>query len=252
MSYKEADTTIHTSMTDLMTSLVFVFILLLVVFLSKAQGESINTRDEIKKQIIQELNFLDKDDIVNDPEDELSVIVRVHTDKLKFKSGEYFLSQEGKQFLQKIFPGLVRVINKYEPRLESVKIDGYTDSTDSDLPNMKLSQDRAFEVFNYGLNLLNTPLVSSFERKSFINLTSASGWGERKLLPYNEVEHRYANPIIDENGIPIIGDEKADSSRRVEFKIRVKSIEQRKSLQAAKKVVTEIKEKTNVEIKPEL
>jgi len=251
MSYKEADTTIHTSMTDLMTSLVFIFILLLVIFLHKAQGESQNTKEEIKKQVIQELDFLDKNDILDDPEDELSVIIRVHTDKLKFDPGKHELSEEGRNFLKRILPGLTRVVNKYESKLESVKIEGFTDSTDNDLPNMKLSQDRAFEVFQYGLNNLTPPLVSLFERKSFINLTSASGWGERKLLPYNEIEHRYANPIIDENGAPAIGDETANLSRRVEFKIRVQSIEQRKSLEANKKVLTEIKEKTNARVEQE-
>ena len=72
-------------------------------------------------------------------------------------------------------------------------------------------------VLKYGLN--NTKLTNS-QRECLLDLSSINGRGERDLIPIGSKPGR----------------ENKSLSRRVEFKIRVKSYEQIKKLQEGNKI----------------
>lgn len=236
MARIESDHTIHTSMTDLMVSLVFIFILLLVVFLNNAQSESEKLKSEIKEKLKQELvlkELLENKDILDDPEDPLSTIIRLHESKLQFPNGGNQLGNEGRLFLGEFFPKFISIIHPFKNDIESINIEGFTSSLGDDLHNMHLSEERAFNVFDFFYQISTS--IPEEQKETFLHFTTTRGWGERKLLPYvdkvgysNEVKKYLSDSSINPKWEFNRG-ENEDQSRRVEIKIRVKSIEQREA-----------------------
>jgi len=198
------------SFTDLMASLAVIFILLTVVFIKYA-----SERSEKGKQVIRQslAEVLDKDQLplVQDPNDPLSLSVRVSEDYLKFPLNSSSISLVGTRFIERFFPSLAEQLCQEEIRtkLDSVIIEGHTDKSGEDKDwgsnqNIRLSQQRALAVLVQGLNSLKDhPDLHG----CLLKLASASGRGA-------------SSPVVQE------GTYSADLSRRVEIKIRVKSNEQ--------------------------
>ena len=207
------DSSLNTAMTDLMTSLAVIFILLLVVYLNHSYQETQQGSMKVKERLIQKLVVLGIK-AENDPKDPLALIIRLQDDKLQFDRNKALLKPRGQQYLKKFVPNLTSTLcskDTYKD-IESLLIQGFTDSDGNDEHNLELSQDRAFEVSKFAINKSS---LNWQKRECFLNLTSTNGRGERELLPTGK------NP----------GKENKTASRRVEFKIRVKSFEQKKKVE---------------------
>lgn len=211
------------SMTDLMTSLAVIFILLLVASLNNAQQEGEQTRNDILFRLQKEL---DKElvqykeqgfEIKNDPKDPLGLIVVVPEGLLNFAVNRADIPQAGVQFLGQIAPKLAGTVcsDEFRPEINSIVVEGHTDSTGTDTVNLPLSQARSMAVVSESLKVLqpdpanNLTNNASAIRGCFLDFISATGRGS-------------VEPIYDENGT-----ENLPRSRRVIFKIRVRSLEQR-------------------------
>jgi outer membrane protein OmpA-like peptidoglycan-associated protein len=213
---ENGNSSLSSSMTDLMTSLAVIFILLLVASLNNAQQEGENTRNSILQKLLERLQTevdLYKGqgfEIKNDPKDPLGLIIVVPEGLLNFKVDSSDIPPAGKEFLQKIIPKMATTLcsNEFQKEMESIVIEGHTDSTGDDEHNLKLSQDRSLKVVQESLRVL-----AAENKDCFLTLLSATGRGEKDLIL-----------IKDQNG-----EEKEDfnRSRRVIFKIRVRSIERR-------------------------
>jgi outer membrane protein OmpA-like peptidoglycan-associated protein len=207
------------SMTDLMTSLAVIFILLLVVYMNQSYQETQKGSQNIKEKLLEQLNAM-KIDARPDPLDPLALVIRLQDEKLQFDFGKAILKPQGQTYLGGFMPNLSGILcskDNYE-NVESVLIQGFTDHVGSDENNLLLSQQRAFEVLQYGLNKTG---ISHQERECLLQLASTNGRGKRDLLPFDEKSKRFASP----------GFEDSNASRRVEFKIRVKSYELRKAIE---------------------
>lgn len=218
----ESDSAFLSSITDLMTSLAVIFILLLVVYMAKAHAEANKLQKEIDnlKDIEQSTHNIKKElktrladvklPFEDDPNDALTVVYCVPQSKLEFRNDSAELNDDGKTYLREHIPDVMKVITEKEmlPNIGSILIEGHTDSKSDDEYNLQLSQERAFNVLQYSLDGCNLDPKS---REWFLYYTSANGRGERDLLPVG------SRP----------GFENEQASRRVEFKIRVKSIEQK-------------------------
>ncbi len=86
-------------------------------------------------------------------------------------------------------------------------VEGHTDSTGTDEHNLQLSQERSLAVVQHTLDILGHDEPE--DTACFLDFVSANGRGSKE-------------PIRDVNG-----NEDKDRSRRVVFKIRVRSLEQR-------------------------
>lgn len=195
------------SFTDLMTSLMVIFILLLLVFLNnRASVNTVVTRsllDEMKKQL-EPAGFTN---ITLDPSDPYTIIVPVSGDKLTFQPNAHELKPAGEVFLQEMMPKLAGVVcaDQYRSSVDTVIVEGHSDSTpyrgmtlaESQALNLKLSQDRAMEVVQKSLVYLSG---APGERGCLLEKLSANGRGEQDL------------------------EATADKSRRVVLKIRVNSV----------------------------
>ncbi len=198
------------TLTDLMTSLAVIFILLLVVFLKQAHDQAKKTKNEVREQLgdLLEQKSLA---LTQDPDDPLTLAVAVDESKLRFPLGKYHLSPEGGVFVDHFFRNFSQKICKTDLRnkIDSVVIQGHTDRSGERTPegvrdNIELSQKRSFAVLERSLRSVQGD-PEAYE--CLLKRVSASGRGSR-------------SPVLVE------GTYNADLSRRVEIKIRVRSTEQ--------------------------
>jgi outer membrane protein OmpA-like peptidoglycan-associated protein len=212
MATENGNSALSTSMTDLMTSLAVIFILLLAASLNNAQQEGENTRNTILRQLSERLQIeVDQYqgqgfEIKNDPKDPLGLIVVVPDGLLNFEVNRAEIPPRGIEFLQSIIPKMASTLcsGEFRKEMESIVIEGHTDTTGKDEVNLPLSQARSMKVVQQSLQAL-----AEQNRSCFLELLSATGRGS-------------VDPVKDQSG-------KVDlnRSRRVVFKIRVRSLERR-------------------------
>lgn len=201
---------LSSSLTDLMTSLMVIFILLLLVFVHRTAGKDAAVTDVLLKRLLHDLTpqgFSDKT-IKRDPRDRNAILVIVPDRLMNFAVGKSNLQPEGEQFLKTYIPSFAQILcaDEFRANIESIVVEGHTDThpytgftaEESENLNLKLSQDRSMVVVKNALaDLSGMPS----ERGCFLEKLSASGRGEQE---------QEATP---------------EESRRVILKIRVKVVE---------------------------
>ncbi len=202
---------VGSSLTDLMTSLMVIFVLLLVATLNNATAESENTRNLILEELRHELQDFARQGIRVDPDptDPLGLIVLVPSGLMDFSLDGTDIPEKGVTFLNSFVPRLAGAAcsKKYRTEISSIVVEGHTDSTGTDEHNIPLSQKRSLAVVQKTLDVLGQKQPQ--DRECFLDFLSANGRGSKE-------------PIRDPNN-----NEDKDRSRRVVFKVRVRSIEQR-------------------------
>lgn len=206
---------LSSSLTDLMTSLMVIFILLLVATLNNAHQRGPNTRNEIIAKLKKELSLLgngkggEQIEVTPDPNDPLGLVVIVPHHLLNFAFGKSDIPTGGKDFLKLFIPKFVGVVcsDTFREDIGSVVIEGHTDPIGTDEYNIGLSQNRATNVVMQSLVTLTEPT----EKACFERILSVSGRGKGESLGQ-------AGKLTEQ--------QMADR-RRVQFKIRVKSPEER-------------------------
>lgn len=208
---------------DLMTSLAIIFILLLAASLAPTadsdgpRAETATTpatanavepdvRHELRTQL-QPFGL----SVDADPHDPLLMHIVIPDDLLKFEFGQSTLTKSADRFLQDMMPRYATALcGSLRRHVDSVVIEGHTDDLGQDAVNLRLSQERSFRVMVKGLDVIerDAPSVAA----CFQRLTSASGRGRQDL-------------VYD----PATGVDRG-KSRRVIFKIRLRSDEQRRQL----------------------
>jgi outer membrane protein OmpA-like peptidoglycan-associated protein len=218
-----AEGSLANTMTDLMTSLAVIFILLLVVYINYSYEETRQGSSNAKESLKTRLSILGIR-AQDDPNDPLALVVRVEDEKLRFDTNQAILKPQGKTYIHENVPRILSVLcdshkkNKVNADVESMLIQGFTDSDGNDELNLALSQDRALTVLKESLTQYQP---NDYRRICLLNMASTNGLGERLRLGSS-------GQTIDDSVIP--GREDKVKSRRVEFKIRVKSFEQRQKL----------------------
>ncbi|MDH5666389.1 MAG: OmpA family protein [Nitrospira sp.] len=187
--------------TDLMTSLAVIFILLLAVSINKVE-KPLASEMPVDTQVDRYQASLHSpiEPARSDPH---MLRVVVPDSVLHFEFGKSVLLPEADVFLQETMPQYAVMIcgpNGHE--VESFMIEGHTDDLGEDIQNLKLSQDRAFAVMARGLEVIRHRLPWAYE--CFQKKTSANGRGRQELL-------------LKRNGVP-----DRDGSRRVVFKFHLR------------------------------
>lgn len=234
MAAEESSGGLSSAFTDLMTSLAVIFILLLVALVNNKQQElrakqeeidaaklkllqsqqaTKDTRLEILAKLREELAMMAERgvEVKEDEKDPLGLLVVIPEGLLQFRVDRWDIPPAGQEFLDTFIPRLARGACAFRDDLSSIVVEGHADSTGTDEHNLKLSQDRSLEVVRQSLAALANGDGTLDTRACFLDLLSASGRGNRDPFLVNGVEDR-------------------DRSRRVVFKIRVRSFEQRDEL----------------------
>lgn len=197
------------TMTDLMTALVLVFIVLFFYTYMTSYYEKIQSNME-KKKASEALEQTLKAQNIQANVDGVSGIVKI-SDLELFEVNSYKLSEKGKKYLDKFAPAYLNSIfsNEYlNKNVERIIIQGHTDSqtfkgkfSDDEqyMKNMDLSLKRAYEVANY---MTNTPY------------NKQNGNKLRKMIIVEGAS--FSNPVL------VNGKEDFSKSRRVELKVVMK------------------------------
>jgi flagellar motor protein MotB len=200
---------LNSSLTDLMTSLMVIFILLLLVFISHTASKDAALTDVLLAKLKQDLEpqGFSENSIRPDPHDRNAILVIVPGKLMNFETQKADLQTEGRTFLQTHIPSFAAVLcsDEFRSSIDSIVVEGHTDSQkfgrtaeESQNNNLKLSQDRSMAVVKEALSDLNG---REPERACFLEKLSATGRGEQ-------------DP-----------EKTDDESRRVIFKIRIKAHE---------------------------
>lgn len=229
MAAEEGASGLSSSFTDLMTSLAVIFILLLVALSNNRQEElkeqKIKYEDlqrilkekeeksrDLRKELLTALKLEMRElaergvEVREDVKDPLGLLVVVPEGLLNFGHGQSEIPDAGTAFLDVFIPRLARSACAYRKELNSIVVEGHTSSAGPEELNLQLSQERSFAVVRHSLATLAAS--EGQEQECFLDLLSASGRGERDLF--------YRDGVEDEA-----------KSRRVVFKLRVRSFEQR-------------------------
>jgi outer membrane protein OmpA-like peptidoglycan-associated protein len=202
------------SITDLMTSIAVVFVLLFLFFADAQREKSEETRvtvDELFKELQDEFGKLNMD-LSSRSGDPLTLEVElpeVKGESLNFMQGSAELLPHAKELLDRVIPKLVGILcsNKFQDRIDSVVIEGHSSTEGKERRNVELSALRATSVLLYALDATE----DERERRCFEAFVAASGRGAW-------------HPKRKDG----VAEEELD--RRVVFRIRVKSLEQREGL----------------------
>jgi outer membrane protein OmpA-like peptidoglycan-associated protein len=202
------------SLSDLMTGLMMLFMLIAVAFMLKVQADEAKARREAEqyRQTREELYA----DLYAALKDRLPAWNAVFTKDLVltfqgpevlFDTGKADLKPHFKQILQEFFPRYVGIIAtpKYENSIQEIRIEGHTSSDwnggtgteEAYFQNMQLSQDRTRSTLRFVLKLADVQKDVEWLRR---NMT-ANGLSSSHLIYKAD------------------GTEDADRSRRVEFRI---------------------------------
>jgi outer membrane protein OmpA-like peptidoglycan-associated protein len=207
------NTGLASSLTDLMTSLAVIFILLLVAMLNNALQQTKGTKSQVLSRFEVTLRDFQTQgvEVQNDPTDPLGLLVVVPEGLLRFAQGKAEIPPAGRQFVEEFIPKFIAAACSPEirPGINSIVVEGHASSEGNERQNLRLSQARSIAVVQESLDVLDTAAESSAaNHRCFVEFISATGRGS-------------AEPVT------VFGKEDQPLSRRVVFKIRVKSLEQR-------------------------
>jgi flagellar motor protein MotB len=201
------------SFTDLMASLMVIFVLLFVATVNNATASRKKVQDDLITVLRKDLavRLGDSTLIRTDERDPFAVVI-VMPDSLLFERGSAQIQRGGQSFLSDAAPILSDILCADQMRgyIDNVVVEGHTDTTYAGFQrtpdygragNMRLSQARSMEVVTTSLDSLATRRPDALD--CFRRMLSASGRGQEEPL------------------IGISGDD--SRQRRVVFKIRVKA-----------------------------
>jgi|SRR5271165_3977851 len=215
-STEVAEETHWIPLSDLMTGLMVMFLLIAVIYMMRVEADAYQIRQvaivytEIKEALFEDLRAEFKDDL---PKWNAQIIkedlaIRFTEPEVLFAPGSSELKPEFREILSDFFPRYVRILTsvKYRESINEVRIEGHTSSDwssvttpdDAYFRNMELSQARTRSTLTYALSLQE--------------VNDQRDWLRRYLTANGLSSSR---PIADANGA-----EDAARSRRVEFKVR--------------------------------
>jgi len=220
-------------LSDLMSGLMMVFMLVAIVFMIKVQNEAkkveaqatvikniaVNYSD-LREQIYQDLYAEFKSDFQKwDAVLDRQLAIRFAEPSIQFDSESAIIKPQFAVILNSFFPRYVAILDspKYRKAIEEIRIEGHTSSTWENLSpeqayyqNMALSQERARTVleFAFGIPQVRSHLVW------LVPLTTADGLSSSHRIFSN-------------------GREDLSASQRVEFRVRTKAEDRLESILTA-------------------
>ncbi len=209
------------SVSDLMSGLMIVFLCIAVLFM-REQETSINQQKRIAEEYNQVQGDFAKELAREFDAAELErwgaelagdgLVVRFKDPSTMFTGGDATLTPGFQTILKEFFPQLVAVLQKeaFRSHVREVRIEGHTSSewienrnklppSDAYLPNMKLSQDRAFSVLTYVMTISPKAGDTATDLRKWLR---ANGLSSSRLVKHPGTE-----------------DEDPVGSRRVEFRV---------------------------------
>jgi outer membrane protein OmpA-like peptidoglycan-associated protein len=216
LNVKNDDESQWLPISDLMSVLMMVFLLIAVSYMLKVYQEKAKieevaiTYNKLQNELYNDISAEFNEDLKkwNAEIDKTSLSVRFKAPEILFSIGSSNIKSEFKVILNDFFPRFTEILysDKYKNEIEEIRIEGHTSSywsentsiDNSYIFNMELSQDRTRNVLNYLLSVENEEAKNEWLKQN----VTANGLSSSKL-------------IYDSNGV-----ENRELSRRVEFRVK--------------------------------
>lgn len=216
LNIKNDDESQWLPISDLMSVLMMVFLLIAVSYMLKVYQEKEKIEEvaiaynKLQNELYDEISNEFSEDLKkwNAEIDKTSLSVRFKAPEILFSIGSSSMKSEFKTILNDFFPRFTEILysDKYKNEIEEIRIEGHTSSywsenTSADkayILNMALSQNRTRNVLNYLLSVENEASKNEWLKQN----VTANGLSSSKL-------------IYDSNGV-----ENRELSRRVEFRVK--------------------------------
>ncbi len=213
-------TTNWISLSDLMTGLMLIFLLIAILTISHVVKQS-EERQELLTEfdVTKEEIYEDLKEAFQTKEDEWGIgitrdlVIKFKNPDLLFGTDESSLKTEYKTILDEFIPKYISIINKeqYRDKIKEVRIEGHTADLSSAHPTymstISLSQNRANSVLEYILESIHFNNLAQADTDKLLFWFSANGLGNGRTLDSSGEFTFASNGSISQ------------SSRRVEFKI---------------------------------
>lgn len=212
------------SIGDMMSALMFVFVLLLTSSMMRSQQdrEKIQNSSEEYIRLKAELYIELRDTFAADTArwqmkiDSAKMLISFADTAMLFDNGSSAIKPRFKNVLDTFFPKYIRILSqeKYRDAVEEIRLEGHTDSLglrgrDPYEYNMELSQDRTRSVLNYCLGKIPDPKAPVKRNPD----TTLYDWTRRRITA-NGLS--FSRPILKEASSA----QDRGRSRRVEFRVR--------------------------------
>lgn len=216
LNIKNDDESQWLPISDLMSVLMMVFLLIAVSYMLKVYQEKEKIEEvaiaynKLQNELYDDISNEFSEDLKkwNAEIDKTSLSVRFKAPEILFSMGSSNMKSEFKTILNDFFPRFTEILysDKYKNEIEEIRIEGHTSSywsekTSTDkayIFNMELSQNRTRNVLNYLLSVENEASKNEWLKQN----VTANGLSSSKL-------------IYDSNGT-----ENRELSRRVEFRVK--------------------------------
>jgi outer membrane protein OmpA-like peptidoglycan-associated protein len=216
LNIKNDDESQWLPISDLMSVLMMVFLLIAVSYMLKVYQEKEKIEEvaiaynKLQNELYEDISNEFSEDLKkwNAEIDKTSLSVRFKAPEILFSIGSSNMKSEFKTILNDFFPRFTEILysDKYKNEIEEIRIEGHTSSywtekTSADkayIFNMELSQNRTRNVLNYLLSVENEASKNEWLKQN----VTANGLSSSKL-------------IYDSNGV-----ENRELSRRVEFRVK--------------------------------
>lgn len=204
------------SMSDMMTGLMVVFLLVAVAFMMQIQKKEQVTKDLVnehsltKMEIYSDLNTVFEEKYIEWGMELNSDLTIKFTDpEVLFEYRSAILKRRYREILDEFIPIYFGIINKekYKDKIKEIRIEGHTASWPNYMYTVSLSQDRSNSVLKYVLNSSYYKDIDEADQDKLLFWITSNGLGNGRSLDQNGDYTYYTN-----NKISI-------KSRRVEFKI---------------------------------
>ena len=171
---------VFSGVTDLMTSLAVIFILLFAAYVSRVH-ESQESHAEGLSSPREERQNLDRPFLQHEAHKPDVLSVSIPDVALSFDFGESRLLPPAEAFLSETMPHYAAMVCAQGGKeVEAFVIEGYTDDLGNDLHNLRLSQERSFAVLAKSVEVVREKLPWAYE--CFLQKATANGRGRQNLL----------------------------------------------------------------------
>jgi flagellar motor protein MotB len=214
----ERGNAVGSSLTDMMASLMAIFVLLFVAAQNNRGAGIEANRDRLIKQLQGQLASagIDSANIKNDPRDPNSVLI-ILPDSSLFPIDKDQMFESGRRIARQAIPRIAATICQKDSTfgVEQIIVEGHTDSLRKDGQsqvegksyNLQLSQRRAMAFVREGIDTL---VAGEGPLECFLPLVSATGRGQEQPLP------NFARDAKEQRRVVLrlrLGIEKVDSIR---------------------------------------
>lgn len=174
---------VATGVTDLMTSLAVIFILLFAAYVNRVhESQEIPAQNPAPPQ--EQQQEPDAPVLTHKEQKSDVLVVSMPEAALTFEFGESRLLPSAEAFLSETMPQYAAMVCAQGGReVDAFVIEGYTDDLGDDLRNLRLSQERSFAVLAKSVEVVREKLPWAYE--CFLQKATANGRGRQNLLRDN-------------------------------------------------------------------